>query len=64
MFAIPSNYIFRGKERLWFDIGLNLHAGGLPMGGRTGCLDVFVAIVGFPGTGGLFNSILRLLEFL
>ena len=26
------------------------------MGGRTGCLDGFVAIVGFPGTGGLFTD--------
>ncbi len=41
--------------RLSFDIELNLHRVS------SGCLDVFVAIVGFPGTGGLFNSILRLL---
>ncbi len=26
------------------------------MGGRTGCLDGFVAIAGFPGTAGLFEA--------
>ena len=54
--------IFRGKERLWDDIGLNFHAQGVSLRGNiTGYLDVFVAIVGFPGTGSLFNSILEFL---
>ncbi len=43
--------------------GFDLTLGLISM--QSGCLDVLVAIVGFPGTGGLFNSsILRLLEFL
>ena len=38
----------------YFDfIGFRLTLGLIFTGGLTRCLDVFVAIVGFPGTGGL-----------
>ncbi len=62
MFAIPSNLYFEARKGFGMTLGLiSMHRGSLYGGELTGYLDVFVAIVGFPETGGLFNSILEFL---